>query len=67
MEKEGILLGSFTQKVAVENTVDSAFPSMVSHNLEQKFSIMGKMHQNEPRNTKIRTVTNVAIVKSRAL
>jgi hypothetical protein len=52
MEKEGLELASFTQKVATDYTVDSALLSMVSHNLEQRtVSVTGNVHQNVPRNT----------------
>jgi hypothetical protein len=60
MEKQGLELDSFTQKVAVEYTVDHALLSIASHNLEQKVSMTGKMHQNEPQNTKIQKVINLA-------
>jgi hypothetical protein len=50
MEKEGLELGSFTENVAPEYTVDSVLLSIVSHNLEQKILVTGQMHQNEPWN-----------------
>jgi hypothetical protein len=60
MEKEGLELGSFTQKVAAEYAVDSALLSMMSHNLVQKkVPMIGRIHQNEQRNPKIRTVMNL--------
>jgi hypothetical protein len=65
--EKGLKLGSFTQKVAVHYTVDSALLSIVSHNLEKKVSVIGKMHKNEPWNTKIWTVINLATVKVLAL
>jgi hypothetical protein len=36
MEKEGLELGSFTEKVAAVCSVDSALLLVVNHNLEQK-------------------------------
>jgi hypothetical protein len=41
--------------------------SMESHSLKQKISVIGKMLQDESRNTKIRTVANLASVKGRVL
>jgi hypothetical protein len=47
MEKEGLEIDPFAQKVVVEYIMNSALLSMVSHNLGQnKVSMIVKMHQN---------------------